>query len=229
MENKVISVCIPTLKRYDTLHDLIKSAEIGSLVPDSYYVIDNGINTEFTSSEYYLSLDISMRSKVHVYRFGCNIGVAKSWNWFILNTPQTRIICNDDITFYNDTIEKISQIGMDGKMMYAGGIANAFSCFVLPDAIIDTIGLFDETISPGYGYFEDNDYYYRMTLAGFGIEQLENTTIGHVGSATLKSLSQDELDAHHKKFQLARHNYMSKWGGPPGHELFKIPYNRRQQ
>jgi GT2 family glycosyltransferase len=103
--------------------------------------------------------------------------------------------------------------------------SNLFSIFTLTDQIVSKVGLFDETISPNYYYFEDNDYMRRATLAGVGTKSII-TDVKHEHSGTLKSYSKLELQLHHQKFQLAQTNYIKKWNGLPEHETFTTPYNR---
>ena len=42
MESSNLTVCIPTLNRYDALYDLLISIKAGSLIPKLIYIIDNG-------------------------------------------------------------------------------------------------------------------------------------------------------------------------------------------
>lgn len=104
-------------------------------------------------------------------------------------------------------------------------IANAFSCYTLGENVINHVGYFDEEISPGYGYFEDNDYYRRMTLAGFRLEIAEGCMVTHGGSSTIKKLSQHDRAEHNRKFTLAQANFVKKWGGTPGRERYTRPYD----
>lgn len=72
-------------------------------------------------------------------------------------------------------------------------------------------------------YFSDNDWYYRLDLAGY--ERIDTgIEVGHVGSATINS------DPYLKNlngitFPLYRQYYVAKWGGEPGKEKFKVPFN----
>jgi GT2 family glycosyltransferase len=208
----MINICIPTLKRYDLLIDCIKSLESGNLKPDNYFIVDNGTR--------FIIPDELMNLSIYIYNPGMNIGVAKAWNIFLTQIPEIRVICNDDIEFYSDSLEKLVNSYSTKFITYPGGIqqSNSFSCFVLSDGIIKEVGLFDEDISPNYGYFEDNDYHYRMKLKGFDLSPVLNCSIGHFKSATLKSYDKQELAFHHRRFNLAKNNYIRKWGGEPGKE-----------
>jgi len=211
-----VTLCIPTLSEYDLLNNCIRSASEGSVKPDTILVMDNGGLYNYEGPE-----------NVEVFSYGYNIGVAKSWNYFIKNVPEIRIISNDDIEFRQDTI-KVLLDSYTGRTIHGiGGIdsLNIFSLFVFPDILVNTIGLFDESISPNYAYFEDNDYLYRMRLANIGLDVSPFVDVGHYHSATLKHMNVAQTNEHHKKFQLARENYVRKWGGQPWEEKYTTPFN----
>lgn len=210
-----IFVCIPTLKRYDLLWNVIDSANKGTMKPDRFFIIDNGGKFEHRGDK-----------NVFVFSPGGNLGVAKSWNVFISNVPEYRIICNDDIEFYEDTIELLIKNYDENFILYPEGVpsANSFSCFLIPNKIPKTIGMFDEEISPGYAYFEDNDYHRRMKFAGFDIKGIKDARLNHANSSTLKSYNFQEEQLHHILFRRARQNYIKKWGGLPGEEIYSEPY-----
>jgi len=106
-----------------------------------------------------------------------------------------------------------------------GLTTNAFSLFVISNFIIDKVGLFDETISPNYAYYEDNDYYRRMQLLGYNLNKVKACNVGHYSSATLKSYNSQQTREHHMRFNIATENYVKKWGGLPGKEIYTVPYN----
>jgi hypothetical protein len=212
----MITIGVPVLKRYDLLGKLILSAEKGFLVPDKYLVVDNGGAMKYSSP------------KIEVYNPGRNIGCAAAWNYIIRNTPEIRIITNDDIEFTYDTIKLIVENYDENCLMGLSSIPgiNLFSCFSLSDKIFNTIGEFDESISPNYAYFEDNDYAYRMKLHGGFNRKYVEANVNHLGSATLKVFTDEEERAHHNRFRLAKENYVAKWGGMPGEETFTKAYNK---
>lgn len=221
---KPLSVCIPTLKRYQMLYDLIDSLRKGSWLPTDIYVIDNGSGFfQGDSAEFVDEWGIHH----HYRKYGGNIGCAASWNKFIEQTTDMRVICNDDIEFKHDTLERLMNAFNPQRVIspisVVGG--NAFSCFVLPDYLVQRVGLFDETISPNYAYWEDVDYSRRLTLAGYGIEGVEGCEVNHFGSATVKSFNDQEWVEHHDRFNTAQNNYVRKWHGMPGQEEWTTPYN----
>lgn len=214
----MITICIPTLNRYDLLLKCIKSCEKGTLKPDKYVIIDNG--QKFTEN-----YSLPIKNAV-IISFGENIGLANSWNWFIQNIPDTKIICNDDIEFSTNTVQIFADSLEENFILTPKSISgsNAFSCFSIPKKISDSVGDFDPTISPAYAYYEDNDYFKRMRTKGFDLKSID-TDVSHLGSSTLKMYDDIETNYHHYKFNMATNNYIKKWGGLPNHETFNIPYN----
>lgn len=207
----MITICIPTLNRYDLLVKLIESAENGGVTPDKYLIIDNGNRIDFT------------HPKLEIYKPGKNIGVAASWNWLIRNSQEIRIICNDDIEFHYDTLRIILENYGERYIIYPAFVdrSNIYSFFTISDYIFNLVGEFDEKLSPNYGYFEDNDYDFRVKEI---IEREGKIVIdylgvpcgyNHLGSATLKNMSDQQTREHHRKFNIARENFKRKWGRLP--------------
>ena len=221
-----ITIGLPVYNNYSGLRKCIISAEKGEVVPDYYLIFDNGgiYNNILFKDE----MEVS---KIILHRPGYNQGVAKAWNFIIKNSNDIRIICNDDIEFHRDTI-KVFVDNFDGnKITFPDEKRdNLFSCFSIPTKLFNIIGEFDESISPNYAYYEDNDYYRRTILYGqeFGFQSIP-TGYEHIGSTTLKNYSPGELSLHHKKFELAKANYIKKWGGLPNEEKFTMEYNGEKQ
>jgi SAM-dependent methyltransferase len=96
---------------------------------------------------------------------------------------------------------------------------DAFAVFNL-QAVRD-VGPWDETFR---WYFADNDYYRRMLLRNWECYEFGGQGVNHHGSQTLQSEPgvKAEVDAH---WQWHTDHYRHKWGGPPGHESYSIPYN----
>jgi len=93
-------------------------------------------------------------------------------------------------------------------------------CLFNPKAIID-VGGYDTNFPD---YFTDNDMRRRMELAGYKCIDTGIQGVHHEGSATINS------DTHLKylngvTFPLRRSYYISKWGGEPGKEIFRSPFN----
>ena len=210
-----ISICIPTLRRYDLLELFLKGLLESTVKPDYIYIIDNG-------GKYNINIP---ELNIIVYRPNENLGVAKSWNWFIDNTPEIRIIANDDLLFYPDTIQNMVSNYEDSVISFPDGLPG-YSCFVLPNTVVDKVGYFDDTISPNYAYFEDNDYARRVSLASCGTKIIPNVRVEHKGSGTKKSFDRNELKIHNRKYSEASLRYARKWGGLPGKEKYYTPFGK---
>jgi GT2 family glycosyltransferase len=208
----MINVCIPTLNAQDEFWKCVNSIQ-NSSIDCNIFVVDNGGYIDESSTKF-----------MTVYKPTTNLGVAGSWNWFIDNVPDKRIICNDDIIFDQYAIEQLLYAYNENNIICPENLESHFSCFLLPQHIIEVVGNFDEWISPRYAYFEDNDYFYRMNLNGFSTTKAPRSYVQHKGSSTLKHFDKLRIREHHDKFRLARDHYKKKWGGEPGKEFFKTPF-----
>jgi GT2 family glycosyltransferase len=214
----MITVCVPVLNRYDLLPNLINSINSGTVKPDNYWIIDNG--RKLSKSKFN---NIKVTTPIN------NLGTSESWNIFLKDTSGMKVIVNDDVEFYPDTLEILLKYCQPDKFVspiFKGKFPNDYSCFFIGEDVLKKVGYFDEDISPNYAYFEDNDYNRRLHLAGIK-KILAPCKFKHVESATLKSYSKQELNEHHRKFRLARANYVNKWGGMPGEEKFTVPYGNK--
>lgn len=202
----MINLCIPVLNRYDLLRGAIQSAQGGNVRPSVYYIIDNGQSTPKVMEA--LS-DFDIHVKLHTPKRP--LGVAESWNWFIRTVPEERIISNDDVIFGPDSIRLLVESAADIVWAEECG----FSCFVLRDSCVTKLGMFDEEISPGYGYYEDQDYLQRLdgrgTRAPSAIAETVKCGMEHLHSSTLKAKSHHDILEHHRRFKIAQDNYARKW------------------
>ena len=210
----MITLAIPTYKRFDLLADCIASARAGTLPPDRVLIIDNSGGQCPPLA-------------------GCEIvqgrqpqSVAKAWNdaAALVGSQGHLILTNDDIQFAPDTIAQM--VSMAGEMPRAGIVSpiegQRFSCFLLRyRAYLDT-GPFDEQFR--MAYFEDNDYAWRLTLNRWQLA-LAPSAVTHVGSATLAVLSEDELRQKHAAYAHNEQRFRAKWGGPPHAERYRVPFN----
>lgn len=96
-----------------------------------------------------------------------------------------------------------------------------FSAFMVTPRCWHEVGEFDEVFHPAY--YEDNDYHYRMQLAGALAITYPPAMFFHWGSAT----QMEALGGHRRLTDSANQHaqYIKKWGGDPGKEVFKSPYN----
>lgn len=208
----MVTLCIPTLKRYDTLTACLESARDSSVKPDCVCIMDNGRALPAAQLALYREWFDSVMYIVPKTNLGC----AKSWNFFLSMFPDPVIICNDDIQFHKTTIEDLvaaSEQQPDAQFFYAQantGHDNSWSCFLQRVGTLTTIGSYDEEFYPAY--FEDNDYSWRLVCNGTPPVKV-NTLFEHVGSATLAAYTPEELALHHHNFRLNEQYYIQKWGG----------------
>lgn len=233
-----ITLCCPTYKRFDLCIDMIQSALAGSVVPDRIIILDNGAGK---FSEYVTENNIDLPDTVGVIVAPYNLGVARGWNALItivqnMYPESLAVVVNDDLLLDERAIETLREAafldyaahGAYSLVYCAGGIdaPNAFSFFMVhPKTFFDTIGRFDETIYPAY--HEDGDIHQRMKLAGYDLTRVDGVLATHRegGSATLKSYNAEEEKKHHHEFRRNAHYFLLKWGGDPGNETFKFPFN----
>lgn len=215
-----VHVCVPTLKRYDLLRNMLKSLE-DSTVHVHVHVIDNGKNPEAMRGAI-----AGIVTQTNTLTPNVPMGLAEAWNWFIANAPEPRVICNDDITFIPTSLAEM--LAANGEFVTALPGSNAFSCFLLRDSLIEKIGLFDPSISPGYAYFEDCDYVHRMIQNGVPITGVL-CGVEHVGSQTSAQYTGQEWEAHHRKFMTAQSNFVRKWGHMPDEAKIKAQYDAQAQ
>jgi GT2 family glycosyltransferase len=216
----MLTLGVPTYRRYDLLGRLIGSALAGDVKPDRYVIVDNGGK---------LGRPDWMPACAEILVPGHNIGVGPAWNVIIQSSEDMLVICGDDIDLAPNTLAEMVRVAeeQDADFVYPfPNFPNAqmFSCFLFRKRLVEKVGLFDESFSPAY--FEDNDYYRRMELAG--VQQLTAPcAYGHVNSGTLKSFSPSELQEHHQRFEALRAHYIRKWGGPPHAEKYDVPFNEK--
>lgn len=96
-----------------------------------------------------------------------------------------------------------------------------FSAFMINKRCWDMIGEFDENFRPAY--FEDNDYHYRIKLQNVKAIVLPTAMFYHYGSKTIAEAGVPT--STNQTFERNREYYRTKWGGIPGEEKFKTPFN----
>jgi GT2 family glycosyltransferase len=210
-------VGIPTLNRYDLLAKCINAILAGDSLPQLIYVIDNGGKWEGHPSP----LVRNMKSPK-------NFGVAASWNLLTrLTSPLPCVILNDDVEV-GPTLLRTMVDGLADHYFLTADTGNAAFCgFVCRSNVYNTVGPFDEMFWPAY--HEDADYHWRMKLAGFPI--LHQPLPVEVGlksqliSQTKAAMTPAEKDDLERHWRDGRTYYVRKWGGPPGEEQFKVPFN----
>lgn len=199
-----VYVCIPVLRRYDLLQELLESLKTSDVTPAGIYIIDNGPDAQKLEAAL---LGAPSGVPIHVHTPPVRMGLAEAWNWFLINAPEERVITNDDIRFYPESLGAL--LAGEGDLVFA---QHGYSCFLMRDSCIEKVGFFDETISPGYAYYEDCDYGQRMIAArGLAHQSEINVRLDHGGSQTKATATDAEIQDHHRRFLIARANFQAKW------------------
>ena len=97
-----------------------------------------------------------------------------------------------------------------------------FSAFMINRKYWDVIGEFDELFFPAY--FEDNCAHYRIKLAGLKAVCYPPAFFYHFGSRTQNEAIGRPISPG-QSFEKNKESYFVKWGGLPGTEKFKTPYD----
>lgn len=222
--------------------------------PWDFLLIDNG-STDGTHEHVHTfreSAHAGFADMVTVLRNEQNKGVSGSWNQGIkygLEHGYTHfLILNNDILVHPHAIDGmlkrmdhggvalVAAVDISGESRAPTEIFNMpdkepsesphpnFSCFMITKDTIETVGWFDEVFFPGY--FEDNSYHYRVKLIRGDNAAITTTTamFYHFGS---KTQNQDigKPIVPGPQFEKNRTEFIKLWGGNPGQEQFKHPYN----
>lgn len=101
-----------------------------------------------------------------------------------------------------------------------------FSCYMIDKETVAKVGMFDEDFFPAY--FEDNDYHYRIKLAGGKAIANTLSVFIHYGSRTQNQSASAPI-VPGPAFVKNQQYFFKKWGGAPTHERFTHPFNNDQQ
>lgn len=120
-----------------------------------------------------------------------------------------------------DSVEKLYQCAMSQTGKW-GVIYTHYDIFCAYNTeAASAVGGYDTDF---FDYTSDCDFYRRLDLAGYA--RIESgIKVGHDGGST--TLNSDPRHSRRVGIQVPYRNavYRAKWGGDPGHEVFKTPYN----
>lgn len=184
-----------------------------------------------------------------------NIGASASWNWGIRDCFDKGcdyvLVLNNDILLHPNAINRLVErferkdedvvvvtcMNVRGQVPFAPMVTGLddkekefvpeaespdFSAFMVNKKCWDEVGEFDEGFSPAY--YEDNDFHYRVKLAGLKAIVYPPALYYHYGSKTQnEALAKPIVDSGRTGAY-----FVAKWGGPPGKEQWKHPFNREE-
>ena len=205
-------ILIPTVNRKDLLMDAMYWY-VSNLRDVQMIILDNGKQGIASSVD-----------NIRVFESSSNLGVAGSWNWLIRKAIERGhthfLVLNDDIILkrYSSEIKSIIESWDDMTFHRPRPFYN-WSAFILSKTIWDKVGEFDTNFVKCF--FEDNDYEYRMKLAGVTInyEDALNAQV-YRNSQTI------EKDPLLGDYVANREYYIKKWGGLPTEEVYKTPFGK---
>jgi len=210
MEKIKLIVGIPTINRVDLLNEALVN----------YY--NDFPNTEIVICDNGKQNILARENKIVVYRPENNLGVSGSWNMimdYAIKTNATHVLMlNDDIYLGKKEEEILHLINLWKGDFYCTELN--WCSFILSTEAYKEIGKFDENFYPAY--FEDNDYFYRMSLLNKSMiyTALLNPKIYRNSMTIAKEPSLNN------SFEKNRQYYISKWGGEPSKETFTNPFNQ---
>jgi GT2 family glycosyltransferase len=222
----MITYCVPTYRSFDLCVKSIAAVLRGSFIPDRIIVKDD--SGEGAALPALLEFSEKNDFPIDIIVSPSRDGVAASWNRLVKESGEADyiIIANDDIEVQPDTLQKMVDAATASEeiFFYADArMGNAFSLFLIKRAGYEKIGPFNEHFYPAY--FEDNDYSWRLRLAGHQLVSVYGAMYAHVGSSTLARYTPDEMAKHHSDFQRNELLYTRMWGGRAGNEHYTAPFN----
>lgn len=167
---------------------------------------------------------VSANPKLKIFEMPNPMGVAASWNWLIYMGIQHGyekfLVLNDDVILkrYTDEIDSLINAHQP-YTFHAPTPQFNWSTYIITKQIFEKTGCFDENFKKCF--FEDNDYEYRMRLAGITINQT-NLLSPHFFLNSQSSIADPTL----ADFAGNREYYEQKWGGSPGEEKYTTPFNK---
>ncbi len=173
--------------------------------------------------------DLWARFGASLWHPGRNIGTCAAWNracrWAFSRGLDGVLILGDDVELADPrTLARFAEVYAAGglrQMRFVHPLG--FSAVCVTRQVWDEVGGFDEGFWPAY--YEDNDYWRRFSLLGIPWEHvLAEPGPVHDGSLSIRT-DQDLAAANAVTFGMNRDYFAAKWGGPPLHEVYPVPWN----
>lgn len=207
---KVI-VGIPTINRADLLNEALQRY-FEDFKETEILIVDNGNQQIITREKQFV-----------IYRPEKNLGVSGSWNMIMDYADKVDathvLMLNDDVVSGRTEHEIKMLINQNQDIPFFNSLQNWCS-FILRVDVWKELGGFDETFFPAY--FEDNDWCYRMRLAG--MERLNTSFLNPLVYRNSMTIAKEP--SLNNSFNNNREYYAKKWGGYPTEEIFKTPFNQ---
>lgn len=205
-------VGIPTYICFDTLNKCIDSVLNSTVIPKRIYVVDN-------SQGNYAGHPSPL---VQVFTPPRNLGAGGTWNFLLPAIyPYRCIMLNDDIEVAPDMLEAMLNCP---SQVVAGDGTSAFTAMLIREEAWKKVGPLDPVFWPAY--YEDCDWAYRASLAGYRIDCPKSGGFKNNGPSLTKiRMSESDRNIVDRHYVINTEYYLRKWGGPPHMEKFTIPFN----
>ena len=193
-----------------------------------YFILDNSMGEDESTKEAFRYIHDNMPDHIEelvICSTYQNTGFPGAVNWIIKQNTDCNhwIISGFDWWPKPGEWEKVlnkKHLLPFGAFLGTGN--DQFCGMLLTPDLLKRVGYFDENFHPGY--FEDNDYRYRLKITNTRMESLPLAN-EHKTSSTLNS-SEFFKEKNKYTFQKNFEYYVDKWGGPPGREVYVTPFNK---
>ena len=241
-----LAIIIPVLNCLEYTREMLKTIKTKE---DYKLILINNGSTDGTGVYFdYLAKE----DNTEVFQFRENRGVSWSWNFGIkyaiehykskyffipnndtllhpkcidnliiaLDRPETVMATAYDVS--GEISQPIEVTGLEVPVKKEEKETPDFSGFMIAQKTLDKVGYFDENFYPAY--FEDNDYHYRIKLAGLKAYRTNQALYFHYGSRTIKDNKYVKTNRN-QTFLANQEFFKEKWGDVPGKEKYTTPFN----
>ena len=227
-------LAIPVLNRGDLLLRCIRSIDYPV---ERLIIVNNGNDAGVMGVVRQIGEEKEFNLIVH--KPAQNLGVAGSWNWVMQqDLAEYWLHVGNDIQFTPGDLKLIDEGVRRHPEMVIRPANWGHSLFAIRPRCLETAGYFDANFFPAY--LEDCDHMRRINLLGLpwadigkAADETEQCQAVHGeapswGSSTIyadRKLREKNLKTHRNNFEY----YKLKWGGPPGEEVFTVPFDNHSQ
>jgi len=220
-----LNIVIPTINRKDLLMEALIPINEQQEYFEKLFIIDNGKQDIENSIR---NLNMVVNNKVDIHVSEKNLGVGPSWNLGISKYRDSDFILflNDDVvigknqlqTIHENILNKIPFWLLTGNCLWSMFTLSkeCWEFFLSKDGYV-----FDPNFYPAY--FEDNDFHYRVVLEKPELHKGANEMNPVVFRNSMTIKKDPKINSG---FGKNSQYFQRKWGGSPGHEKFKTPFNK---
>lgn len=218
MHSSLFSINISYVGGPDYLKRAIES--VGDY-KDNLVVLDSRESEALSYAEVGLNYDQVVRPLIPLSH-------TQSHNWFraqaIMYNRPFYMVMHNDAEASDEVIEKLMDRAAEiADKPWAVLFTNYDALAVYNTRAAVAAGPWDWKLFPSY--YSDNDYYRRLKIAGFYLEDT-GLPVKHVGSHIINKVDKRAKYLNHMLLSgFAREAYIRKWGGPPGEETYTKEFN----